>query len=323
MEKQRIDHSPKRTRTLYYLVTFMIKLVILTSSTSRYPSFYFSSRTLPLAGVTEPSDASPIFSRLVLAAAPPVVPAAMDDASRSGALLDADQNGTRDDNVRVMNDGHRSDLPSCVLRAPSRSRRPVRRRLSSPAAATISLRTSSGSRSVNSALVLRRRSAHPLGALRAQPSGFFHASLPLLAVLSSPARPHSSLHSPLSLCSAPWPELQRRPLPALASPMAERPCLLCSPRSSLLPHLWPSSDSSSHARRRSSLRLAFSSPKAASSAGLAFARTSVVPVHGLPCALLCSHLKTSIPVIAGRGAGRQCHGGGRSRRLAGGRSRTS
>jgi hypothetical protein len=210
-----------------------------------------------------------------------------------------------------------------VLRAPSRSRRPVRRRLSSPAAATISLRTSSGSRSVNSALVLRRRSAHPLGALRAQPSGFFHASLPLLAVLSSPARPHSSLHSPLSLCSAPWPELQRRPLPALASPMAERPCLLCSPRSSLLPHLWPSSDSSSHARRRSSLRLAFSSPKAASSAGLAFARTSVVPVHGLPCALLCSHLKTSIPVIAGRGAGRQCHGGGRSRRLAGGRSRTS
>uniref|UniRef100_A0A804PZ68 Uncharacterized protein n=1 Tax=Zea mays TaxID=4577 RepID=A0A804PZ68_MAIZE len=113
-----------------------------------------SKRTLPLAGVTEPSDAPPIFSRLVLAAAPPVV---MDDASRSGALLDADQNGTRDDNVRVMNDGHRSDLPSRALRAPPRSRRPVRRRLSSPAAATISLRTSSGSRSVNRSTSPSRR----------------------------------------------------------------------------------------------------------------------------------------------------------------------
>jgi hypothetical protein len=34
----------------------------------------------------------------------------MDDASRSGALLDADQNGTRDDNVRVMNDDHEREL---------------------------------------------------------------------------------------------------------------------------------------------------------------------------------------------------------------------
>ena len=65
--------------------------------------------------------------------------------SASGALLDAAQNGTLEENILVMNDGHWSDRPIRVLRAPP----PERRRLSSPAE-TISKRSRSGRCSVNS-----------------------------------------------------------------------------------------------------------------------------------------------------------------------------
>jgi hypothetical protein len=49
MEKQGIDHSPKRTRTLHYLVTSLIKAVNLTASTSRFPSLclLFTSNQQP------------------------------------------------------------------------------------------------------------------------------------------------------------------------------------------------------------------------------------------------------------------------------------
>ena len=49
MEKQGIGHSPKRTRTLHYLVTSLIKAVNLTASTSRFPSLclLFTSNQQP------------------------------------------------------------------------------------------------------------------------------------------------------------------------------------------------------------------------------------------------------------------------------------
>ncbi|WVZ81949.1 hypothetical protein U9M48_029272 [Paspalum notatum var. saurae] len=111
-----------------------------------------SKRTLPLGGVRDPSDAAPpVFSRLpvlsVVVVPPAAAAAAAASAASGAALRDADQNGTLDESVRAISDGHRSNR---ALLLPPRDPGPVRRRLSSPAAAaTISLRTCSGSRSVN------------------------------------------------------------------------------------------------------------------------------------------------------------------------------
>jgi len=71
-----------------------------------------------LGGVTvPPSAAAAVFSRFILAVTvDATVPAAATAAVASGgALLDADQNRTHDEKVRVMNDGHRSDRPSRAL----------------------------------------------------------------------------------------------------------------------------------------------------------------------------------------------------------------